>query len=131
MARIGLVGVLMLLGAFGIYELTLGSGGTIDQARTAAVNTFVAMEIGYLWNCRVLQGSVFTVGLFSNRLLLVGVASMVALQVLFTYAPWMQLLFGTAGLPASTWLVIVFTGIAMTTLVGATKALARRPFPAR
>ena len=125
MVRIGLVGMLMLVGAFSIHELTLGSGATIDQARTAAVNAFVAMEIGYLWNCRVLQGSVFTVGLFANRLLILGVAVMIALQVLFTYTPWMQALFGTAAISGSTWIAIVLVGVAMTAIVAVTKRWSR------
>ena len=108
--RILLVGAMMPIGAFGVYEVTLGSGATIEQARTVAVNAFVAMEIGYLFNCRALDKSMASIGTFTNRLLLIGVATMIVLQMALTYVPFMNTAFQTSPIPASSWLLVASLG---------------------
>ena len=124
--RIVIVGTLMLVGAFGTYEVALGTGATLEQARTVAVNAFVAMEIGYLFNCRALDKSVVTVGLFTNRLLLLGVGIMIALQIALTYLPFMNAAFQTAPLPASDWLLVTALGAAVFFVVGVEKWISAR-----
>jgi calcium-translocating P-type ATPase len=119
--RIVLVGALMLVGAFGVYEVALGTGATLEQARTVAVNAFVAMEIGYLFNCRSLDKSMVSVGLLSNRLLLMGVAITIALQIALTYLPFMNAAFQTAPLPATDWLLAAFLGAVVFFIVGTEK----------
>jgi cation-transporting ATPase F len=124
--RIVLVGVLMLIGAFGCFEWAIAQGATLEEARTLAVNAFVAMEIGYLMNCRSLDRSVLSVGLFSNRPLLLGVAVMVALQVAFTYLPFMNAAFQTAPLPWSDWAAVTVLGVVVSAIIGVEKRLTRR-----
>jgi calcium-translocating P-type ATPase len=124
--RIVFVGALMLIGSFGLFELALDAGYSIEQARTLAVNAFVAMEIGYLFNCRSLEHSVLSVGLFTNRLLLLGVATMIVLQLVLTYVPLMQVAFSTAALPAEAWLPVIGLGFAVFGLVGLEKAITAR-----
>ncbi|MDP1879125.1 MAG: HAD-IC family P-type ATPase [Actinomycetota bacterium] len=125
--RILLVGALMLVGAFGAFELTLAAGGSIEAARTVAVNAFVAMEIGYLFNCRALDRSVLSVGLFSNRLLLAGVAITVILQLAFTYAPFMNVAFQSEPIPAVAWAPVLALGAAVYAFVGLEKWFSARP----
>ena len=124
--RIVIVGALMLVGAFGTYEIVLGAGATIEQARTVAVNAFVAMEIAYLLNCRALDKSVASVGLFTNRLLLLGTGIMIALQIALTYLPFMNAAFQTAPLPASDWLLVTTLGAAVFLVVGFEKWISAR-----
>ena len=93
--RIGLVSLMLLLGAFGLFEWALLHGRSLETARTVAVNMFVFGELFYLFNCRSLRYSMFRLGVFSNRWLVLGVAVMTLLQVLFTYSPAMNQLFGT------------------------------------
>jgi calcium-translocating P-type ATPase len=124
--RITFVGALMLIGAFGLFELAVGAGYSTEQARTLAVNAFVAMEIGYLFNCRSLEHSVLSVGLFTNRLLLLGVAVMISLQLVLTYVPLFQAAFSTASLPAQAWLPVVGVGVGVFVLVGLEKAVTGR-----
>lgn len=124
--RIALVGALMLVGAFGVFELVLDSGATLEEARTVSVNAFVAMEIGYLFNCRSLDRSAISVGLLSNRPLLTGVAAMVALQIVLTYAPFMHAAFQTFPIPVTDWAVVVALGFAVYAIVGAEKWITHR-----
>jgi magnesium-transporting ATPase (P-type) len=65
--RILLVGVLLLLGAFGLFLLELERGKSLAEARTVAANVFVMVETVYLFNCRSLTRSFWSIGLFSNR----------------------------------------------------------------
>ena len=50
--RIGFVSVIILVGAFGLFEWQMRRGAEFEMARTTAVNTLVAMEIVYLFSAR-------------------------------------------------------------------------------
>ena len=125
-ARILLVSVLLLTAAFWLFEHELGRGMPVAEARTAAVNVFVAVELFYLFNCRSLTGHAADLGLFSNRWLLGGVTLMVALQLLFTYWPPMNYLFDTAPIDAATWLKILAAAALTWTIVEIEKTIRRR-----
>ena len=124
--RIVLVGVLLLGGAFGLFEYGLQTGQSVEEARTLAVNVIVFGEIFYLFNCRSLTRPWWRVGLGSNRILLGGVALMVALQMLMTYLPGMNQLFGTAPFPAEEWLWIILVGVIIHLAVELEKWIRRR-----
>ena len=62
-------------------------------AQTTCVTTLVALQIVYSFNCRIFNGSLFKIGLFSNKHFIYGVMIVIVLQGLFIYAPWMQQLF--------------------------------------
>ncbi len=123
--RILLVGILLLLGAFGLFEWTLSRGASEAAARTAAANVFVFGELLYLFNCRSLTHSMFALGVFSNRWLFAGVIVMTILQLLFTYLPAMQRVFGTASLGATEWLLIMAVSFAIYGIVGVEKRMQR------
>jgi cation-transporting P-type ATPase F len=100
--RIGLVSALMLAGAFGLFVWEQAAhAASVAEARTIAVNVVVMVLVFYLLNCRSLTHSMFAVGVFSNLWIYAGIASMVAAQLLFTYAPIMNRLFHTAPQEAS------------------------------
>lgn len=94
--RICLVSTLMLIGTFGLFEWELARSESLASARTVAANVFVFCEMFYLFNCRSLEYSMFHVGVFSNLWVIIGALIMMLLQLLFTYWPPMQKLFGTA-----------------------------------
>jgi len=124
--RMVLVGLLMLAGAYLMFEMALADGSSLATARTAAVNAVIAIQIGYLFNCRSLDRSVFSIGFFSNRALLWGIAIMIGLSVAFTYAPPMQLIFDTAPMSLQQWLLAASLGLAVAIIIGAEKWLTTR-----
>ena len=124
--RIVLVGALLLVGAFGLFEWAERGGLGDAVARTIAVNVFVFVELTYLFNCRSLTRSVFTINPFSNRWVLGGVGIMIALQLLFTYAPLMNTAFKSAPLEAGMWLPIFAVGLVAFVAVEVEKLLRRR-----
>ncbi|MBM3129205.1 MAG: cation-transporting P-type ATPase [Chloroflexi bacterium] len=126
LGRVALVGGLILIAALFVFEYALISGNTLAQARTAAVNAVVVIEIFYLLNCRSLTQSMFQIGLWSNRWVIVGIGIMIALQLLFTYAPFMNTLFGSAPIPLITWMEIGAFGGLTYVVVEIEKWLRRR-----
>lgn len=108
-SRIVLVGFLLLVGSFGLFEWELHQGSIVAAARTCAVNVFVFCEIFYLFNCRSLRHSMSRIGLFSNRWVLGGVILMVLLQLLFTYLPAMNFTFGSHPIGLREWGLVLST----------------------
>jgi len=124
--RIFVVGLLLLAGAFGLFEWALGRGESLENARTTAVAVFVFGEMFYLFNCRSLEYSMFHVGVFSNPRLLVGVLAMAALQLLFTYWPPMNLAFASAPIGAVAWVLVLAVSLTIHAAVGMEKWIGRR-----
>ncbi len=108
--RIFLVGILLLIGAFGLFEWELARGASIEQARTVAVNAFVIMELFYLFNCRSLTKSIFQLGFFTNMWVFGGVAIMLFVQLGYTYLPFMNRLFQSAPVSFGAWARIITAG---------------------
>jgi Ca2+-transporting ATPase len=124
--RIGFVGVLLLVGSFGLFEWALQSGAGENEARTVAVNVFVMGELFYLFGCRSLTRSMFSLGVFSNRWLLLGVAATILLQLGLTYLPAMNAVFHTAPIGLDAWGLATGVGVTIYAVVGFEKALRRR-----
>ena len=101
--RIVIVGALILVGAFGLFEWEQAAGASLAEARTVAVNVLIAIQMFYLLNCRSLTQSMFRLGVFSNRWLVVGFAAMIGLQLLFTYTPIMNELLSSAPIGPEAW----------------------------
>ena len=120
-----LVGLLILVGAFGLYELELRLGASAEVARTVAVNTVIVMEIFYLFNSRSLTQSVFRIGFASNRWIFVGSAAMLLAQMLFTYAPAMNRVFASAPIGLADWGRILLFGLASYLIIELEKWLTR------
>jgi Ca2+-transporting ATPase len=121
LVRIVLVSLMMLGGAFGLFLWEQQRGASLSEARTTAVNVVVFVELFYLFNCRSLTRSTFSLGVFSNRPLIAGVVVMIAAQLLITYVPVMNRLFHTAPLPWDVWVRILAVGVVAYAVVGLEK----------
>jgi cation-transporting P-type ATPase F len=121
--RIGLVSLLLLTGAFGLFVWAQWFGSTVAEARTVAVNVFVVGELFYLFNCRSLTRSMFRIGLFTNPAAIGGAVGMAVLQLAFTYAPPMNRLFGTAPISGTAWGAILLFGLAVYLIIEIEKRL--------
>ncbi|MDH6574682.1 magnesium-transporting ATPase (P-type) [Kitasatospora sp. MAP5-34] len=72
-----------------------------QQATTMTFLGMIAGQIGTAFAVRTQRASLRSVGVFSNRYLLMGIAGELLLAAVFVYAPPFQKLLGTAALPAS------------------------------
>ncbi|MDY6837052.1 MAG: cation-transporting P-type ATPase [Thermodesulfobacteriota bacterium] len=124
--RIVLVSLLLLIGAFGLFQIEMHASGNEDVARTMAVNTFVFGEMFYLFNCRSLSRSPVQLGFFSNRWLWGGVVVMAALQALFTYAPVLNGIFRTQPMGIGHWAMVLGYSALMSWIVAMEKLARRR-----
>jgi len=105
------VGFYMLVASYSMFNIAIVNGHSVEYARTVAVNIFVFVELFYLFSCKELQNSIFKTDIFNNKFLLLGVGLMTFVQVTFTHAHFMQLMFKTESLDITTWskiLVIAF-----------------------
>jgi magnesium-transporting ATPase (P-type) len=126
--RTGFVALLLLAGTFGLFVAAETGGESLERARTIAVNMLVLFEVVYLVNCRRLLASVVNrSGLLGSRAVLIAIAIVLVLQMLFTYAPPMQLLFASAALDWRSWLWIILAALLAFALVELEKAWQRRP----
>ena len=101
--RVVLVGVLMLAASFGMFLLALERGQPMAEARTIAMNMFVAIEIVYLFSCRSLRLPVTAVAAFSNPWVWWGTGRQCALQLAITYWAPLNAAFATAPVSARAW----------------------------
>ena len=94
--RIGFVSLLFLAGIFAMFVWSRQTGSDVAEARTYAVNTLVAMEVFYLFSIRYLRTPSLTLrGLRGTRAVMIAVGLVVVLQLMFTYAPFMNTFFDT------------------------------------
>ena len=127
--RIVYVSVIMLAGTFALFIWNQNSGSSTEYARTVAVNTLVMFEIFYLFNSRYITDSAFCrAALSGNRYVWLAIFLLVLLQLAYTYAYPMQMLFGSAALTLTTWLQIILVAASVFVLVELEKWLQLKCF---
>ena len=86
--------------------------------RSMSRSAIVFVQLGYLFNCRSITRSSWSLGAFSSLWLLAGVAAMIAAQMAFTYVPFMNEAFHSAPLDAAAWLRVSAVALAAALIVG-------------
>jgi sodium/potassium-transporting ATPase subunit alpha len=77
------------------------------RATTACLTAIIVCQMANVFACRSMRESVFTIGWTTNRLIFLGVAVELLLQLFIVYHPWGNAVFGTASLPLTAWLVLI------------------------
>ena len=125
--RILLVSLLFAAGVFGIFGWSQLHGATLEESRTYAVNTLVAMEVFYLFSVRYLHAPALTLrGLLGTRAVLIAVGVVFVLQLMFTYAPFMERLFDTRPVDFVHGLEIIMLGVLLLVILELEKLVRRR-----
>lgn len=115
-SRIVWVGILLGISALGVgywYWLRDPHG----PWQTMVFTTLALSQMGNAVALRSNTDSVFRIGLFSNRLMIIAVALTVLLQLALIYIPFLQTFFKTEALPlrdllvATTFSLVVFAGV--------------------
>ena len=110
------------------YNVIYDSGENLEYARTVAVNMLVAGQAFYLLNCRKIHESTIGKGFFDNHVVFMAMGILIVFQMLFTYAPFMNLFFGTVPIDLADWFYPFFGGLAVFLIVEAEKYITRRFF---
>lgn len=125
--RITFVSLIIVMGTFGLFLWEQALGSSLEVSRSVAVNTLVMFEIFYLFSARYLLASSFNKeGITGNRFALYAIGILIVFQMILTYAPFMQLMFGTADMSAAAWLRTVTVASSVLILVEIEKWLLRR-----
>jgi magnesium-transporting ATPase (P-type) len=120
------VSLVVSAGTLGMFLWEQAHGASLESARTAAVNTLVVFEAFYLLNARFLIApSLPLTAIAGNVYVPLMIVLVVALQLIYTYAPFMQALFQSAALGADAWLRVVLIGLSIYVLVEIEKAAVR------
>jgi magnesium-transporting ATPase (P-type) len=124
--RVVFVG-LALLGYTLCAFFWMKSYGASDQlARTVAVNAITIGQIFYLLNSRyLLDSSLSFTAHLGNKYLPLGMAAVVVLQLIFTYAPPLQRLFDNEAVPWWVWPVLSAGGVVFFVVVEIEKLIIR------
>ena len=79
----------------------------LPLARTMTLVTLAMFQWFNAWNCRSFKHSIFSIGLFTNKWLVIASAAVFVLQVALVYAPWLQIIFRTVPLSLEQWGIIL------------------------
>lgn len=123
--QILLVSALLVAGSWWLFEWEQARGAGLAEARTAAVNLFVVVEAFYLFSCRSFTQSAWRIGFFSNRWVILGVATQAVGQLALTYLPAMNSVFHTAPIEWDAWLRIFAIALVASVVVAVDKRLRR------
>jgi magnesium-transporting ATPase (P-type) len=130
--RVAFVGLALLAVTLWAFFWTKAQGGSDELARTVAVNMITIGQVFYLLNSRyLLDSSLSVTAHLGNKYLPLGVAAVVILQLLFTYAPPLKAVFGNEAIPLRIWPWLLLTGLAFFLVVEAEKFIIRSSAPLR
>ncbi|MFG2006221.1 HAD-IC family P-type ATPase [Spirillospora sp. NPDC048911] len=125
MARILLVSALLLAGAFGLFHWEQDHGASLAEARTIVVNVFAVTLLTYLFNCLSMHRPMLWKAVRRNPWVGAGALALIAIQLLYTYAPVMNDLFRSAPIDAGAWARITAMAVLAYALVELAKRLTR------
>lgn len=100
-----------------------------NVARTIAVNTLVAGQLFYLFNCRKIKLPSLGKGFFSNKLAFLASGALILLQVAFVYLPFMNTFFDTQPIEARLWIYPLAAGLAVFVIVELEKFIINKLSP--
>ena len=115
--RITFVSVIIGALTLSVFSFLRNNGLDDATARTIAVNTLVAGQLFYLFNCRRIEQPALSKGFFNNRYAFWAAGALVLLQMGFVYLPFMNIFFDTSSFSAAYWLYPVSAGIVVFTFV--------------
>jgi Ca2+-transporting ATPase len=106
--RIMVMALLIGLGTFLIFRWA-ESRMSVEEARTLAFCSLVAFEWLMAFSARSDEHTIFRLGVFRNRALVLSIGIAVLLQIAVVYVPFLQVAFGTYPLTLTDWLVVVLS----------------------
>jgi len=121
--------VSLLIGGLTLYMFNFAQNVleiSDEAARTLAVNTLVAGQLFYLFNCRKIKLPSLGKGFFNNKYAFIAAGALILLQALFVYAPFMNTFFETAPVEGFYWLYPLAAGAIVFVVVETEKLIVNR-----
>ena len=101
---------------------------SLDEARTIAFCSLVAFEWFRAFNARSDEYTIFRLGVFRNRWLIITISLAILLQLAVVYVPFLQIAFRTVPLGIEKWGIAILAGGALFSIEEIRKALFPRLF---
>jgi P-type Ca2+ transporter type 2C len=121
----GIFIALCSLSAF-CFVLLLEKGG-IARARTAAFIVLSCSQLFHAFNCRSQSESLFSIGVFTNKKLILANLVSFSLQMSVVYVPFLQTVFKTVPLGMFDWLLVLAISSLPLWAMEALKAVSKKP----
>ena len=110
-----------------VFLLERDRTGDYAVAQTTAVMMLALGQLAFLLNCRLLNGSAFTTRVLTgNRSLWVSAGALIVLQLVFTYAPFMNTWFDSTPIGLYGWGLTAGIAVLVFVVIEAAKAVLRR-----
>ncbi|MDQ7837233.1 MAG: cation-transporting P-type ATPase [Thermodesulfobacteriota bacterium] len=108
-AAAGLFGFFYVLntGGWKWGEMLAANHPLYMQATTACLTAIIITQVANIFACRSFRESVFRIGFFSNKLIFVGIASELMLQLFIVYHPWGNKIFSTYPIAVKVWFILI------------------------
>ena len=124
--RVVFVGLALVVYTMCAFFMMKSYGASDALARTVAVNAITLGQVFYLLNSRFLLDSSLSLRAhLGNRYLPMGIGAVVVLQLLFTYAPPLQVLFDNEAVPLWAWPWLLLGGVGFFLVVEVEKLIIR------
>lgn len=121
------VSVLIGAATLAVFFVQRESGASTAVAQTTAVTMLALGQLAYLFSCRFIGQSSLTLRVLrGNPVVWVATGALVALQMVFTYAPFMNSWFDSAPIGLREWGMTLGFAVVVFLLVEALKAVTRR-----
>jgi len=107
--RVGLVSFAMAATGFTVYwicgqaAINPETTSVVNQAQTATLTSIILLHLGYILTARSVYDSAFSINLFSNKLILIGITISIITLLGMIYLPFMQTIFKTTPFPVDWW----------------------------
>ena len=119
--RLIIISAIIVTGVIILFNYELNHGATLAQARGVAVSVFIVCQSMYLLNCRSMTKSMFSLGLFSNPYIWLGIFIMFVTQFVFLYVSPVNNFFSTAGISLASWGRLFILGFIIYSVIGISK----------
>jgi magnesium-transporting ATPase (P-type) len=124
--RIGLMAALIGGATMAVFYVEHDRGLSIAESQTAAVTMLALGQLAYLFNCRFLDRSSLTLDVLrGNRIVWWCATAMIALQLVFCYAPFAHTWFGSASIGVREWVITAVLSVVIFVLAECAKAVTR------
>ena len=100
-------------------------------ARTMTLLTLAMFQWFNAWNCRSFKHSIFSIGLFTNKWLVIASGAVLTLQIALVYAPWLQIIFRTVPISLAQWAIILAVSSSILIIEECRKAISKFLFSDR
>ncbi|MCL2742983.1 MAG: HAD-IC family P-type ATPase [Planctomycetaceae bacterium] len=129
--RIGYVScIVTILTIFHFYLCQNRPEAVLAYSQAATVNMIVFSQLFYLFTCRRMHQTIFGQGFlrsfFTNRVVFISCGILILIQLGYTYLPFMNHLFRSAGLSLMDWLIVIAGGALLFAIVEIEKVVSAK-----